>query len=171
MKQLTVFRILTFVLLPIAAMFGFIDIIFLISALANPGLLFVAFVIAAFVIYTFVSLKFLTRGIDIERACNPSLRDWIKVNAYVSSFLGTMFLLNALSIFFTSDVTLRQYLSQFLETVPNKPPMLNLELFLTIMKGVAYFMFFVSIILLSHILLNFRMLKQYHYLFGGQVQK
>ena len=83
--------------------------------------------------------------------------------------MGTMFLLNALSIFFTSDITLRQYLSQFLETVPNKPPMLNLELFLSIMKGVAYFMFFVSIILLSHILLNFRIMKKYHYLFGGTI--
>ncbi len=166
MKQLTIFRILTFTLLPIAAMFGFIDIIFIISAMANPALLFVAFIIAAFVIYTFASLKFLTKGIDLARDCKPSLRDWIRVNGFVASFLGTMFLLNALSIFFTSDITLRQYLSQFLETVPNKPPMLNLDLFLSIMKGMAYFMFFVSVILLSHILLNFKLMKQYQNLFG-----
>jgi hypothetical protein len=134
--------------------------------MANPALLFIAFIIAAFVIYTFASLKFLTKGIDIATACNPSLRDWIRVNGFVASFLGTMFLLNSMSIFFTSDITLRQYLSQFLETVPNKPAMLNLELFLTIMKGMAYFMFFVSVVLLSHILINFKLMKQYQSLFG-----
>ena len=165
MKQLTIFRILTFILLPIAAMFGFLDILVIVSALANPALLFVAFVMAAFVIYTFVSLNFLTKGIDTGRPCKPSLRDWIRVNAFASLFMGIMFLLNSVSIFVTSDLILRQYLSQFLETVPNKPAMLNIELFMTIMKAVAYFMFFLSIALLSHILLNFRIMKQYRYLF------
>jgi hypothetical protein len=165
MKQLTIFRILTFILLPIAAMFGFIDIIFILSALANPALLLVAFILAAFVIYTFASLKFLSKGLDTGRPCNPSLRDWIRVNAFVSSFMGVMFLLNSLSVFFTSEVTLRQYLSQFLESQPNVPAMLNLELFLTIMKIMAWFMFFVSVVLLIHIRLNFRIMKKYGYLF------
>jgi hypothetical protein len=165
MKQLTIFRILTFTLLPIAAMFGFFDLILLVSALANPAFLLVVFILAAFVIYTFSSLKFLTKGIDLNGPCKPSLRDWIRVNAYVSSFMGIMFLLNALSVFFTSDITLRQYLSQFLENQPNIPPMLNIELFMRIMKMVAYFMLFLSAVLLIHIILNFRIMKQYRHLF------
>lgn len=164
MKQLTIFRILTFILLPIAAMFGFMDLLFLFSALANPALLLVVFIIGAFVIYTFVSLQFLTRGIDTGRACKPGLRDWIRVNAFVSLFMGTMFLFNALSIFFTNDLTLRQFVSQFMQTQPNIPAMLNVELFMTIMKGMAYFMFFLSIILLVHIQLNFKLMKKYAHL-------
>ncbi|MES2331015.1 MAG: hypothetical protein V4539_15535 [Bacteroidota bacterium] len=167
MKQLTIFRILTFILLPIAAMFGFMDILFLLSALANPALLLIAFILGAFVIYTFVSLQFLLKGIDTGRQCKPSLRDWIRVNAFVSSFMGIMFLLNALSIFFTNDLTLREYVSQFMQAQPNIPSMLNLALFMTIMKGMAWFMFFLAIFLLVHIQLNFRLLKMYGHLFNA----
>lgn len=165
MKLLTIFRILTFILLPIAAMFGFMDLLFILSALANPALLLIAFIVGAFVIYSFVSLQFLIRGIDTGRPCKPGLRDWIRVNAFVSAFMGIMFLLNALSIFFSNDLMLRQYVSEFMKTQPNIPAMLNLEMFMTIMKGMAYFMFFLAIILLVHIQLNFRLMKKYAHLF------
>lgn len=169
MKQLTIFRILTFILLPIAAMFGFMDVLFILSSFANPSLLLVAFILAGFVIYTFASLKFLSKSLDTGRPSPPSLRDWIRVNAFVSLFMGIMFLLNAVSVFFTSDITLRQYLSHFLETQPNVPTMLNLELFLTIMKMVAYFMLFLSVVLLVHIRLNFLLMKKYANLFEPPV--
>jgi len=165
MKQLTIFRILTFTLLPIAAMFGFLDFLFLFSALANPALLLMVFVLAAFVIYTFASLKFLTKGIDVEQPCRTSLRDWIRVNAFVSLFMGIMFFLNAASILFMSDVSLRQFVNQFRESQPNIPAILTTELFISVMKAVAYFMLFVSVVLVSHILINFRILKRYGYLF------
>lgn len=165
MKQLTIFRILTFILLPIAAMFGFMDLLFLFSALANPALLLIVFVLAAFVIYTFASLKFLTMSIDVEQPCKASLRDWIRVNAFVSLFMGIMFFLNAVSIIFMGDVSLRQFVNQFRESQPNIPAMLTTELFITIMKAVAYFMLFVGVVLVSHILLNFKIMKQYGYLF------
>jgi len=171
MNQLTIFRILSFVLIPFAALFGLLDILIILSALANPAFLLFAFILAAFVIYTFASLKFLTKGIDISRPCKPSLRDWIRVNAYVSTFMGVTFLMNALSIFFTSDVILRQYLSHFLETQPNVPTILTLDLFLTIMKGMAWFMFVLSLALLTHIQLNFRLLKKYRFLFEAAGQE
>jgi hypothetical protein len=169
MQSLTLFRILTFVLIPIAALFGFLDILVLLSALANPALLLIAFILGCFVIYTFVSLQFLTKGIDTGRPCKPGLRDWIRVNAFVSAFVGMMFLLNSLSIFFSSDASLKQLITQLLESQPNVPPMLTGELFLRIMKTVAYFMFFVSLALLVHIVLNFRFMKQYKHLFEEPV--
>lgn len=165
MKQLTIFRILTFTLLPIAVMFGFIDVLALFTALANPAIFLIVFIFTSFVIYTVVSLRFLTKSLDTGRPCKPSLRDWIRVNAFVSLFMGIMFLLNALSILFASDITLRQYIAQFRETQPNIPSILTPELFLTIMKGMGYFMFVISVILLAHILLNFRIMKQYASLF------
>lgn len=165
MKTLTIFRILTFVLLPIGALFGVIDFFMLFTALANPAMLFIVFIMGGFVIYTFASLRFLTRGIDLNKACKPSLKDWIKVNGYVSIFLGVSFLMNALTVFFSSEASLRQVLSQFLETQSNVPPMLTPELFIYMMKIAAYFLFFVSVVLLVHVPLNFRFLKQYGYLF------
>lgn len=165
MKQLTLFRILTYTLVPIGVIFGFFDILVFLSALANPAILLVAFVIAAFVIYTFKSLTFLTKSIDTGQPYKSNLRDWIRVNAYVSLFMGMLMLMNGLSVLFSSDMALRQYLNQFLETQPNIPPQLTIDLFLTLLKGMVYFMLFVSILLLSHIFLNFRIMKQYSYLF------
>lgn len=165
MKQLTIFRILTFILVPFAAVFGFMDIFLILGALANPGFLLIGFILAAFVIYTFVSLRFLTKGIDPGRRVAHKLRDWIRVNAFVSSFMGIMFILNALSIFFMSDLSLRQALKQFLETQPNAPTMLSLDMFLTLMKGMAFFMFFLGVVLVIHIQINFRLLKKYAHLF------
>ena len=165
MKQLTLFRILTFILVPVSAMFGFMDLALLASALANPAFLIFVFVLSSFVIYTFTSFQFLTKGIDPGKPCKPALREWIRVNAFVSSFMGILFLLNAVSVFFTNDITLKVYLAKVLETQANVPPMLNIELFVKVMKLAAWFMFFISIILLVHIFLNFRIMKQYRYLF------
>src|SRR3954453_10388601 len=86
--MLVVYRILTFILLPIAALMGFIDISLLLMALANPAALLPVFAIACIVIYIFTSLSFLTKGITDGRQCKPSLRDWIRVNAYVSIAFG-----------------------------------------------------------------------------------
>ncbi len=165
MNQLTLFRILTFILLPLASIFGVIDFLMLATALANPAMLLPVFILAAFVIYTFASLRFLTKSIDINKPCKPSLRDWIRVNAFVSAFMGIMLLLNTLTIFFMSDIMLRQALTEILEKQVNVPPMLNIELFIKIMKLAAWFMLFVSVILLTHIILNFRLMKLYKHLF------
>ena len=170
MKQLTLFRILTFILIPLAVIFGLIDFLMLTAALANPAMLLPVFALAAFVIYTFSSLRFLTKGIDIEKPCQPSLKDWIRVNAFVSTFLGIMLFMNTLTIFFMSDQMLKQTLEQILEKQVNVPPMLNIELFLKMMKLAAWFMLFISVILLSHIFINFRLLKQYKYLFQENVR-
>jgi hypothetical protein len=46
------------------------------------------------VIYTFASFSFLKRGIEKEQHQSAKLKDWIKVNAYVSLFLCSLFFLN-----------------------------------------------------------------------------
>ncbi len=165
MKQLTIFRVLTYILLPFAALLGLMDAIILLNAIANPAFLLIGFILATFVIYTVVSMQFLIKGIDNRRRCNPSLRDWIRVNAYVCFFMAGLFVLNALSIFFTSDISLRQYLSKFMEVQPKMPPMVNLEFLLSMMKGMAWFMFFFGLVLLVHIRINFKLLKTHAQLF------
>lgn len=165
MNQLTIFRILTFILLPVASLFAVMDLMIIPGALSNPALLLIVFILAAFVIYIFASLRFLTKGIDTGRPFNPALRDWIRVNAFVAGAMGLMFFLNAMSVFLVSDIQLRQYLSQFIDTQANVPPMLNIELFVNMMRIAAWFMLFISIFLIVHIIINFRLMKIYHYLF------
>jgi hypothetical protein len=165
MKQLTIFRIFSFILVPIAALFGIMALLMLLTALANPSLLLIVFIMAAFVIYTFTSLSFLTRGIDTGRPLKPGLRDWIRVNAYVAGFMGIMCLMNVVSLLFMSESDLREFVSKAIAAQPNVPPGLNENLFMTVMKIAAWFLGFVSIILLVHIRINFRLMKLYHHLF------
>lgn len=165
MKQLTIFRILSFILVPIAALFGIMTLMTLLTALANPALLLIVFILAAFVIYTFTSLTFLVRGIDTGRPLKPGLRDWIRVNAYVAGFMGFMCLMNVISLAFMHESDLREYVGKAIAAQPNVPPMLNVELFVTVLKIAAWFMGFVSVILLIHIRINFRLMKLYQHLF------
>jgi len=166
MKSLTIYRILTFLLVPVAVLFGFMDLMILVSALANPALLIFVFMFGCFVIYIFSSLKFFSKGIEPGRPVKSSLRDWIRVNAFVSGFMGSIFLLNAFSIFLMSDITLRQVITQFTENQPNVPANLSPELFLQMMKFFAWFISIVSIVLLIQIRMTFRLLKQYKHLFS-----
>jgi hypothetical protein len=169
MKQLTIFRLLTYILLPFASFFAVMDLIMLLSALGNPSLLFAVFLIAGFCIYVFASMVFLIRHIDRNNYAKPSLKDWIKVNAYVSLFLGFQFLISAVGIFYMGEHDLKNVVDKFLETQPNMPSEINVVLFVKIMRGAAYFLFFFSFVLLVHITMGLRILKQYAHLFIEEI--
>lgn len=165
MKQLTVFRILTFILVPLAVLFGVMDLLMLLASLGNPAILLAVFVVTSFVIYTFASLRFLSRVIDTGRPATHSLRDWVRVNAYVASFMAIMMLMNAFTIFFMSDIALREYVQKFLDSQAGNPAHISEGMFISIMKACAWFFLFVGLILISHIRINFRLLRQYAGLF------
>ncbi len=170
MKQITIYRLLTYILLPFASFFAVMDLIMLMSAVGNPSLLFAVFLIAAFCIYVFASMIFLTRHIDRNKHAKNSLKDWVKVNAYASLLLDIKhFLVSALGIFYMGEHDLRNVVDKFLETQPNMPSNINVTLFVQIMRGAAYFLFFFSFVLLVHITMGLRLLKQYAYLFADEV--
>src|SRR5437764_1519642 len=95
---LIVYRLLTFILLPIAVIIGIVDITVLSLALATPSALLLVFAIACIVIYVFTSFSFLTNGIIGGRQCKPSLRDWIRVNAFVSIALSSLGIIDYITI-------------------------------------------------------------------------
>jgi hypothetical protein len=166
MKQLTIYRILTFILLPFAALFGAIGFFMLLVGLSNPQVLFSAFILAGFVIYLFSSLRFLLRGIDTGKPCKVSLRDWIRVNGFVSIVLVFSFLQSAATIFFSSKEEIKKLYDQSVTIQPEIPKFMNLNLYVTMMHAAAYFLLFMGILLLIHIPLTFRLLKKYVHLFS-----
>ncbi len=66
--QLKLYTVLSYILIPIALFFAFMDIVLLFSSLANPSALIMVFILACLVIYTFASFKFLKAGIEKEIA-------------------------------------------------------------------------------------------------------
>ena len=59
MQQITSYKILTFILLPFAALFGFFAFVMFFIGLANPVILLPVFIMACFCIYTIACMIFL----------------------------------------------------------------------------------------------------------------
>jgi len=164
MKQLLPYRIITFILLPIAAVFGLFTLIMLLAALANPAILLGVFLFASMVIYVIASFIFLQKGIDKNQLCNHSLKDWIRVNAFVSIVYCVLMLLNSVTLLGSPKLlndTIHEMLSQQQNLMP-----LPEATYIRIIKGVFYFLAIYSAILLVHIILTFRVLKAYKHMFA-----
>lgn len=165
MQQITIFKIITFILVPVALLFGLMDLIMLMMALSNPALLLIVFAMACFVIYLFASLKFLLQGISNERQCSATLKDWIKVNAYGTLFISSMFLLNSSAAFFINDINLRQVLSDMIDQQPELSGKISLDLFVKMFRVISAIMFLISLLTITHVMLNFKLMKKYAHLF------
>ena len=160
---LIVYRLLTFILLPIAVIIGIVDITVLSLALATPSALLLVFAIACIVIYVFTSFSFLTNGIIGGRQCKPSLRDWIRVNAFVSIALSSLGIIDYITIVSNKSIAgdiVKQIIQQ--QTIP--PGITAPQLEQMLLKFLLFFFIF-SIVLIIHIILSFSLLKQFSYLF------
>ena len=93
-NEMKLYTVLSYCLIPIALFFAFLDIIILATSLANPSALIMVFIVACLVIYTYTSFKFLKTGVEREQIQTKKTKDWIKVNAYVSLFLCSLFFIN-----------------------------------------------------------------------------
>lgn len=164
-KPSKLYIVLSYILLPIALFFGFMDSLLLISALANPGALILVFAMACIVIYSFTSFKFLKLGIDREQTQTTKLKDWIKVNAYVSLFMFSLIFLNAVSILISNDLTLIGFIDEFLAQQTGLPPEFNSQFVLKIMRTASYFLFVIGAVGILHIRMTLRLVKEYDYLF------
>ena len=163
--MIQLYKVLSFIIMLIALLLSFIVIAGLLVALANPVLLLNVFILGAVVIYSFTSFSFLQKGLIRKQKVKSRLKDWIKVNAYVSFFLCSLFFLNAISILISSDVVLLKFIDEFLEQQPTMPKEITSALILSLLKGVSVFLLFTGVVGLIHIRTSLRLVKQYEYLF------
>jgi hypothetical protein len=149
-------------MIPIALLFGLMGIIIFFMALSsNPAFLLIAFALICYVIYCITSLQFLVKVMMQQRNVNATLKDWIKVNAYGTAFIAAMFMLSAIQSFNTSDITLRQQLSQMLETQPQLGAQISVDVLYKMFKGVSAFLFVIGAISITHVFIGFKLMKQY----------
>jgi len=157
--------VLSYILIPIALLFGFLDSILVLSALANPSALILVFAMACIVIYSFASFKFLKLGIEREQPQTNKLKDWIKVNAYVSLLMFSLIFLNAVSILVSNDATLIGFVDEFLQQQSGLPPEFNSQFVLKMMRTASYFLFVIGAVGILHIRMTLKLVKEYDYLF------
>jgi hypothetical protein len=164
-QNLKFYTLLTYFLIPIALFFGFLDVLILLSSLANPSALIMVFIVACLVIYTFASFKFLKYGIEREIVQTLKLKDWIKVNAYVSFFLCSLFFVNSISVLISSNAVLLKFIDEFLTQQPGMPKEITSNLVLSILRGVSVFLFITGVIGIVHIRTTLKLVKQSPHLF------
>jgi hypothetical protein len=159
------YLVLSYILIPIALFFGFMDSLLLISSLANPSALLPAFAIACIVIYSFTSFKFLKLGIEREQILTSRLKDWIKVNAYVSLLMFCLIFMNAVGVLLSNDANLNAYLENVIANQSGLPKELNSQLLLKMMRTASYFLFVIGMVGILHIRMTLKLVKEYDYIF------
>jgi len=163
MKNLGIYRVMTYLLLFVAAFTSVGVFTSLPAALANPVGLLQLFVSACVIIYTYCSWRFLVRGIDKGIPSKPVMRDLIKVNAYVSVAVGAL-----LFIVMACVIALPELFQNVLEqTRAAEPPgtdWTNAD----ILNGARFavgFLLVYGVLLLIHPFITFRLLKRFPQLF------
>ncbi len=159
------YLVLSYILIPIALFFGFLDSLLVISALANPSAMILVFAMACIVIYSFTSFKFLKLGIEREQILTTKLKDWIKVNAFVSLLMFSLIFLNASIILLSNDVILIKFIDEFLAQQSGLPPEMNSQFVLKTMRVTSYFLFVIGAVGILHIRMTLKLVKEYDYLF------
>jgi hypothetical protein len=166
MQKHTFYGILSIILIPVAVLFGIMAVFALLTALANPPMLLPVFMIACVAIYIFASRKFLTNGILRAQPCKKSLKDWIKVNAIVSIIFATLGILQSAALIIEPSL-MNQALDTSLQMQGN-PQAVPKETLLKAMKVMLYVFFVISVILLTHVIITFGLLKKYRYVFEAE---
>lgn len=165
MKLLPIYRILTYILLPIISLIGLIDLLIFFIALSNPIMLLGVFILACVVIYSITSFIFLRKGITQNKPCRYTLKDWIRVNAFVTLVFVFQGLIEAV-MKLLNPALLKQTVSemwamqqQMMPSGVSEAPVLSM------MKTAIWISILLSVLLLTHVLLTFRLLKVYNNLF------
>ena len=163
MKIITLYRIFSYILIIIAFFLGLGVVLALFLALANPALLLNVFVAAAVVMYSISSFLFLINGIDGKKNQKPGMKDFIRVNAFVAIVFAVMNIFQAANVIVNPAV-----LNEAIAKMPNlstAKQTIPIGLILKVMKAILWFLLLYSMVLLVHIQVSFRYLKQFEHLF------
>lgn len=158
--ELTIFKVLTYLLLPIGFFFGMVALMMLVVAIANVQLLLPLFLMACFTIYIFTSFRF-TQRIVADQPVSGKLRDWMRVNGFVTIFMSILFLMNAAAILFLPEQKLVEMIQPTIDTMGTLAGGITAEQMVGRLKSFSVFLLVMSVTLLVHLVINFRLQKIY----------
>ena len=162
--EIIIYKILSFLLLPVAALLAMNCLAAIVIALANPPILITVFLFACIAIYIIASYLFLTRGIDRNSPRKPVLRDWIRINGFITLLLGIVG-----SVMFTG-VTLKpadaKMMLDQLQAQNHMQLGIGIAEFQKILNGFMKAMAVISIVLVVHVLITFHLMRRFRYLFS-----
>jgi hypothetical protein len=133
-------------------------------AFSNPAILLTLFILAAVVLYTFSSYRFLRIGIDKGQILKKSKRDFIKVNAYVAMIFAVMNFVQSLTVMLDPKF-LNDMLKQ-IDQIQQSAGSTSAAHLASIIKIVLWVFLFYAVALGTHIFISFQLLKKYSGLFS-----
>jgi len=157
--MLPAYRILTYILLPLALLMGLLALAFLFASAANVQALLPAFLCGSTVIYLFTSLSFLQKGVLAHQPCKASLFDWIRVNSFVTLFMGSLFIFQ--SLYFRGNTELAEQLQAQMDSMAAEMKTKEVPEVGQLINWVLNFMLVSGVLLLAHVLIGIQMLKKY----------
>lgn len=166
MLGLKIYRVLTFIMLPIEALFGVMVLFMLVIALGNLATLLPVFMIGCTVVYVFASFKFLNKGIGQAKPLKISLKHFIRVNGLVSIVFSVLTIFQFVALMSHPEI-MQQFYKQSID-MQQKMQGATPQLFEKVIKGILYCMVTYAVLLLVHIIFTFRFLQQYEHLFDEQ---
>lgn len=164
-----IYKILSYILLVPAAFLSIMLLFSLVLAIANPAVLLLTFILACVIIYTFVSFNFLQKVIIQQKTVASKLKDWVKVNAYVTLLFALMMIFNTFSAL-RSPLQLRSVIKEMLEQQKNNPNIAvpeNMMYNATIVMFVVFLVY--SVLLLTHLFIGFKLLQKHNNQFSDEV--
>ncbi len=169
MKNLVPYRIISYILLFIAAFLSMAVFTSMIGALANPVALLPLFLVACIIIYTYCSWRFLVRGIDRDMPCSNTLRDLIRINGYITLVLAGMGLFQMIVIMANPEM-IELVIEQARAAQPAGREMSE-DMLRQMTKYTLAFLLGYTLLLVLHSIISLRLLKQYQYLFEPPADK
>jgi hypothetical protein len=159
MKNLTIYRVISYIILFIAAFLSVGVFTSLLAALANPVALLPIFLMACVIIYTYCSWRFLVRGIDKNIASKPVLRDLIKVNGYITLALAAFILFQTIVVLFQPQLV-RDMTAQVKAAQPAGAEVSDETLAVWIHVLIRCLLGYCTLLLI-HTVITFRLLKRF----------
>ncbi len=163
MNNLTGYRIVTYVLLFVAALLSMGLLTNIVAALANPAALLPLFLVACVVIYTYCSWRFLVRGIDRGIVLKTSLRDLIKVNAYITMALSAIVLFQMI-ILLSNPQLVAPVMEQARAAQPAGSEISD-EMLRKMIKATMMILLGYAVLLIIHSFITMRLIKRYAQVF------
>lgn len=167
--KLTIYRILSFLLLPMALLFSVLFLLFLRAAFANPALFLPLFLFGCIAIYSFATLNFIIRGIDGEKLLGRSSKEWLLVNAFVSLLCAAWAVAQGVFLFLHPE-SVREMAAQAKLNAGDALKASEEEV-IQYLNALSYFLLVYGVVLFVHIIMSFQFVKKYRYLFQNVQQQ
>lgn len=168
MLGIKIYRILTFILLPIEILMGLMALLMLVMSLGNIAALLPVFMISCTVIYIFSSFRFLNSGIEQHKPLKASLKHWIKVNGYVSVGFCMLMITQLITILLHQELLQEMYQQAIVMQSKMKGQKLPEQVFKNVMIGMLCGILTYAVLLLVHTFMSFRFVRQYQHLFDEE---